>query len=76
MICYHLDNNDILLFNKKEVAPIYKMFSRLYKDERGQGLMEYGLIVAIVSVAVILVLTNIGETNNNTLNTVAEQMVS
>lgn len=60
----------------EEVTPIRKVISRLYKDERGQGLMEYGLIVAIVSVAVILVLTNLGETNNNTLNTVSDQMVS
>lgn len=38
--------------------------------------MEYGLIVAIVSVAVILVMMYIGETNNNTMNTVANEMVS
>ena len=38
--------------------------------------MEYGLIVAIVSVAVILIMTSIGEKNNNTLNTVANEMVS
>ncbi len=74
MFCYHLVNN--ILLSVKEVTLISNIISRLYKDERGQGLMEYGLIVAIVSVFVILVLTNIGETNNNTLNTVADKMVS
>ncbi|MFX4261808.1 Flp family type IVb pilin [Pelotomaculum propionicicum] len=58
------------------MTPILKILSRLYKDERGQGLMEYGLIVSLVSVAVILVMMNIGEANNNTLNTVANEMVS
>jgi Flp pilus assembly pilin Flp len=56
------------------VAPISKIISSLYKDERGQGLAEYGLIVALVSVAIILVMMNLGETNNNTMNKVANEM--
>jgi Flp pilus assembly pilin Flp len=56
------------------VAPISKIISRLYKEERGQGLAEYGLIVALVSVAIILVMMNLGETNNNTMNKVASEM--
>jgi pilus assembly protein Flp/PilA len=34
--------------------------------ERGQGLVEYALILILVSVVVIVVLTSIGETVNNT----------
>ena len=60
--------------NLQGVAPILKTISRLYKDDRGQGLAEYGLIVALVSVAIILVMMNVGETNNNTMNKVADEM--
>ncbi len=37
-----------------------KMLSRLWKDESGQGMVEYGLIIALVAVAVIAVLTLMG----------------
>jgi Flp pilus assembly pilin Flp len=53
---------------------ISRIIRRLYKDERGQGLMEYGLILSLVSVAVILVMMNIGETNNNTIIEVSGEM--
>lgn len=56
------------------MTPIFKIISSLYRDERGQGLMEYGLILSLVSIVVILVLMNIGETNNNTLSTVSSEM--
>jgi pilus assembly protein Flp/PilA len=36
------------------------------RGERGQGLVEYALILILVSVVVIVVLTSIGETVNNT----------
>lgn len=36
--------------------------------------MEYGLIISLVSVVVIIVLMNIGEANNNTINTIANEM--
>ncbi|MCI6272919.1 MAG: Flp family type IVb pilin [Erysipelotrichaceae bacterium] len=35
-------------------------------DESGQGMVEYGLIIALVSVVAILALTNIGK-NLNTM---------
>ncbi len=34
--------------------------SRVRNDERGQGMVEYALILALVSVVAILLLTNIG----------------
>ena len=33
----------------------------LVKDEEGQGMVEYGLILALVAVVVIVVLTTMGE---------------
>ena len=37
------------------------VLNRLWKDESGQGMVEYGLIIALVSVAVIGVLGLMGE---------------
>jgi pilus assembly protein Flp/PilA len=36
------------------------MLKRLFYEEDGQGMVEYGLIIALIAIAVILVLTNIG----------------
>lgn len=36
------------------------MLKRLFYEENGQGMVEYGLIIALIAIAVILVLTNIG----------------
>ena len=35
------------------------------KNERGQGLVEYALILVLVSIVVIAALTNVGEQVNN-----------
>jgi pilus assembly protein Flp/PilA len=35
-------------------------FSRLRRDERGQGLLEYALILALVAIVVILGLAALG----------------
>ncbi len=44
------------------------LMMRLWKDEEGQGMVEYGLILALVSIAVITVLGLMG-TNLNTIFT-------
>lgn len=36
------------------------LIKRLYKEEEGQGLVEYGLIIVLVSLAVIALLTATG----------------
>lgn len=38
-----------------------KLAKRLWNDESGQGMVEYGLIIALVAVAVIVVLGTMGE---------------
>lgn len=58
---YHLKSN------------LKEKFSQVIQDERGQGMVEYGLILALVSIVVIVMLTGIGnsllakftEINNN-----------
>lgn len=36
------------------------MLTRLYKDESGQTMVEYGLLIALISIAVIAVLVLLG----------------
>ncbi|KJS21767.1 MAG: hypothetical protein VR72_08915 [Clostridiaceae bacterium BRH_c20a] len=36
------------------------LVKRLWNEEEGQGMVEYGLIIALISVVAILTLTNIG----------------
>ena len=43
-------------------------FNRLWNDESGQGLVEYALILALVSIVVIVALRAVG-TNVNALFT-------
>lgn len=43
---------------------------RLIKDEAGQGMVEYGLILALVAIAAIAALTLLGGNVKNMFNTV------
>jgi pilus assembly protein Flp/PilA len=38
-----------------------KLFRKLWSDESGQGMVEYGLIVALIVIAIIVVLTTMGD---------------
>ena len=46
-------------------------FVSFLKDERGATAIEYGLIAALISVAIILALTTVGGNLDGTFNTVA-----
>ena len=49
-----------------------KLLKRLFYEESGQGMVEYGLILALVAVAVIVALTALGGNLNTLFNNVAE----
>jgi len=53
---------------------VKKMLGRLWKDESGQGLAEYGLILALVAVVVIGALTLLGTGIRDKINEVAGEM--
>lgn len=41
---------------------------RFVKDERGQGMVEYGLIIALIAAVVIVALTPLGTTVRDLFN--------
>jgi pilus assembly protein Flp/PilA len=55
---------------------VYTLATRLYalKDEAGQGMAEYGLILALVAVAVIVALTALGGGISNTFNAITAKL--
>jgi pilus assembly protein Flp/PilA len=46
-------------------------FTSVLRDERGQGLVEYALIIALVSLVAISALKFLGSKASNTLNNAA-----
>ena len=46
------------------------MFSRFAKDESGATAIEYGLIAALIGVAIITVVTQVGSEVNSTFTAV------
>ncbi|WLR96903.1 Flp family type IVb pilin [Shinella sumterensis] len=51
-----------------------KIFARLMKDESGATAIEYGLIAALISVALIAGATSLGGTLNDTFNALSDKM--
>jgi len=52
------------------------IFNRFVKDESGATAIEYGLIAALVSVAIIAVLGTLGDNLKATFQTVSDQLAS
>jgi len=50
------------------------LMKRLVKEEEGQGMVEYGLILALISIVVITVLTNIGTNLTTKFTTIKEEL--
>lgn len=51
-----------------------KTFLSLMQDDRGQSLVEYALIIALVSVVAIVALQLLGKRVNTTLNNAASYL--
>lgn len=51
-----------------------KLFQRFLKDESGATAIEYGLIAALISVAIIAGATTLGNSLSDTFNNISDQM--
>lgn len=51
-----------------------KIFARFMKDESGATAIEYGLIAALISVALITGATTLGNSLNNTFQDISAKM--
>ncbi len=56
----NLKHGIIKLVKKKEDKKMKEIVKRLITEESGQGMVEYALILALVSIAAILALTGLG----------------
>ena len=48
--------------------------NRFFKDEMGGGIVEYGLILALVAIAAVVALTTIGTKVTNDFNNVGNKL--
>ncbi|MAY61506.1 MAG: Flp family type IVb pilin [Rhizobiales bacterium] len=53
-----------------------KLIARFAKDESGATAIEYGLIAALISVALITGATTLGNSLSNTFNAISTEMNS
>jgi pilus assembly protein Flp/PilA len=51
-----------------------RLFANLLKDETGATAIEYGLIAALIALAAISAVTNVGSHLSTTFNTVATKL--
>jgi len=59
---------------KGKVVLMKKLFKKLQKDESGQGMTEYALIVALIAVVVIAALTIMGQRINLRFNDINDAL--
>jgi len=70
-------DTDIIIEEDLPMSIIDRMFMQLVsaaygaKDEEGQGLAEYGLILALIAVVCVVALQTLGGGISNTLSSVA-----
>jgi Flp pilus assembly pilin Flp len=59
---------------RTSVAPVSAAFTRALRDESGQGLSEYALILFFVAIVAIAALTFLGSDISSILSNVANQL--
>jgi len=60
----------------QERKTMMQIFRRLWSDDEGQDLVEYALLVFLISVASILILTTLGTDVSKVFSTAASAMTS
>jgi pilus assembly protein Flp/PilA len=51
-----------------------EMIRKIWNGDEGQGMVEYGLIIALVAIVVIVVLTTMGGQLKNTFTTISDKL--
>mgnify|MGYP000203425383 CR=1 FL=1 len=59
---------------KGAVLSVFSLLGQLMDDERGQGMVEYGLIIALVAIAVIGVVTAMGGQLQSIFQTIVDTL--
>jgi pilus assembly protein Flp/PilA len=54
--------------------PMLRLLMKLLNDDTGATAIEYGLIAALISLAAISMITNVGKNLSTTFNTVATKL--
>jgi pilus assembly protein Flp/PilA len=62
--------------NLSNRRPKMKLFSKIMKNEDGATAIEYGLIAALIAVAAIVAMGNLGSNLSNTFNDVNNSLES
>ena len=60
--------------NKKEEYEMMEKMMKLFKDESGQGMAEYGLILALVAVVVIGALILLGDGISDKIGEITDKL--
>jgi len=58
------------------IAQIASQLTRRVRSQDGQGMVEYGLIIVLVAIAVIVALTALGTQLNTVFGTIKNSLVS
>lgn len=59
---------------RREAKKLLKLAKRFFCEEEGQGMAEYGLILALVAIAAIVALGFLGDELNNIFNNVKDTL--
>ena len=60
----------------KEKVKMKNLVNAFLNEESGQGLVEYGLILALIALVVIAILKTVGNKLNNTFNSIQNALPS
>lgn len=74
MVYYDILYQNINIKNYKGVSQMKKLLTWLKNEESGQGMVEYGLILALIAVVVIGAVKMIGDNAKATFEGVAGNM--
>jgi pilus assembly protein Flp/PilA len=53
-----------------------RLLERLWRDEDGQGLVEYALIVVLIAIAVLIALQVLGHSTNNLFSNISNGLAA